>query len=262
MNVLKYQQDGSIVTLTLDHPESRNALTGNTAVDEFVQACARINADLSVKVVVLTGAGSVFSSGGNVKDMKRFADHLIPPAEIRDWYQTGIQRLPLALYNLDVPTIAAVNGAAIGAGCDLTCMCDIRIASQTAKFAESFIKVGLVPGDGGAWLLQRIVGSSKAAEMTFTGDLIDAEEALKCGLVSRVVPSEQLMESAYDMARRIAANPGATLRLSKKLMRESGHLRLDSLLEMSAGYQAVAHMTPGHSEAVNAFIEKRPPKFD
>ena len=148
MSILNYQQDGSIVTLTLNHPESRNALTGNSMVDEFVQACARITADTSVKVVVVTGAGSVFCSGGNVKDMKRFADHEIAPAAIRDWYQTGIQRLPLALYNLDVPTIAAVNGGAIGAGCDLACMCDIRIAAQTAKFAESFIKIGLVPGDG------------------------------------------------------------------------------------------------------------------
>jgi enoyl-CoA hydratase/carnithine racemase len=262
MSILNYQKDGGIVTLTMDHPESRNALTGNTMVDEFVDACARITADTSVKVVVVTGAGSVFSSGGNVKDLKRFADHEVAPVAIRDWYQTGIQRLPLALYNLDVPTIAAVNGGAIGAGCDLACMCDIRIAAQSAKFAESFIQVGLVPGDGGAWFLQRIVGSSKAAEMTFTGDQIDAKDALKCGLVSQVVPLELLMDAAYSLAKRIARNPGATLRLSKKLMRESGHMRLESLLEISASYQALAQMTPEHREAVYAFIEKRPPKFD
>ena len=262
MSILNYQKDGGIVTLTLDHPESRNALTGNTMVDEFVDACARITADSSVKVVVVTGAGSEFSSGGNVKDMKRFADHEVTPVAIRDWYQTGIQRLPLALYNLDVPTIAAVNGRAIGAGCDLACMCDIRIAAQSAKFAESFINVGLVPGDGGAWFLQRIVGSSKAAEMTFTGEQIDAKDALNCGLVSEVVPLELLMDAAYSLARRIARNPGATLRLSKKLMRESRHMRLESLLEISASYQALAQMTPEHREAVYAFIEKRPPKFD
>ena len=259
---LIYQQLGSIVTLTMNQPAERNPLSGNTAVPEFVQACARVAADPDVKVVVLTGAGSAFCSGGNVKNMQRYSAQSIAPIAIRDEYQRGIQRLSIALYNLEVPTIAAVNGAAIGAGCDLACMCDIRIASQNAKFAESFIKVGLVPGDGGAWLLPRAVGMSKAAEMSFTGDAIDAEEALKCGLVSRVVPADQLMESAYALARRIAANPGPTLRLTKKLLRESQHLRLDTSLELSATFQALAHKTPEHEEAVAAFIEKRPPRFD
>lgn len=261
-NFLTYQQDDGIVTLTMNQPETRNALTGNTAVAEFVQACARIAADPSVKVVVLTGAGSAFCSGGNLKDMQRYSVQSIAPIAICYEYKRGIQRLPLALYELEVPTIAAVNGVAIGAGCDLACMCDIRIASQGAKFAESFIKVGLVPGDGGAWLLQRVVGMSKAAEMSFTGDAIDAEEALNCGLVSRVVQSDQLMETAYALARRIASNPGPTLRLTKRLLREAQHVRLDSLLELSAAYQALAHKTPQHEEAVAAFTEKRSPRFD
>ena len=160
-----------------------------------------------------------------------------------------------------MPTIAAVNGAAIGAGCDLTCMCDIRIASETASFAESFVKVGLIPGDGGAWLLPRVVGMSKAAEMSFTGDSLTAAEALACGLVSRVVPAERLMAEALALAGRIAANPGAGLRLTKRLLREGQHTRLESLLEMSAGFQAVAHKTAHHVEAVNAFVEKRKPDF-
>ncbi len=259
---LIYEQDAGIVTLTMNQPEARNPLTGNTAVDEFVAACERIGADASVKVVIITGAGSAFCSGGNVKDMQRYARDGIPPMPIRDEYRRGIQRLPLALYNLEVPTIAAVNGAAIGAGCDLACMCDIRIASETAKFAESFIKVGIVPGDGGAWLLPRVVGRSKAAEMSFTGEAIDAAEALACGLVSRVVPAEQLMVEAMTLARKIAANPGPTLRLSKRLLREGEHTRLDTLLELSAAFQAMAHKTPQHEEAVSAFIEKRTPKFD
>lgn len=259
---LLYRQDGGIVTLTMNQPDTRNALTGNTAVAEIADACARVSADQSVKVVVLTGAGSAFCSGGNVKDMQRYRVESIPPMSIRDEYQRGIQRLPLALYQLDVPTIAAVNGAAIGAGCDLACMCDIRIASHAAKFAESFIKVGLVPGDGGAWLLPRAVGMSKAAEMSFTGDAISAEDALNCGLVSRIVPAEQLMEAAYALARRIAANPGPTLRLTKKLLRESQHVRLDTLLELSAAFQALAHKTSDHEEAIAAFIEKRAPRFD
>ncbi|MEO8298556.1 MAG: crotonase/enoyl-CoA hydratase family protein [Burkholderiales bacterium] len=259
---LLYQQEGGIVTLTMNQPETRNPLTGNTAVDEFVAACQRISADTSVKVVIVTGAGSAFCSGGNVKDMQRYSRDAISPMPIRDEYRRGIQRLPLALYNLEVPTIAAVNGAAIGAGCDLACMCDIRIASEAAKFAESFIKVGIVPGDGGAWLLPRLVGRSKAAEMSFTGETIDAAEALACGLVSRVVPADQLMDATMTLARKIAANPGPTLRLSKRLLREGEHTRLDTLLELSAAFQAMAHKTPQHEEAVSAFIEKRAPKFD
>jgi enoyl-CoA hydratase/carnithine racemase len=256
---LAYEQSGAIVTLTMDAPESRNALTGNSAPQEFVDACARIAEDLSVRVVVLTGSGSVFSSGGNLKHMQSLFDQ--PPSALRQWYRQGIQRLATALYNLEVPTIAAVNGPAVGAGCDLTCMCDIRIASETATFAESFVKLGLIPGDGGAWLLPRAVGASKAAEMSFTGDAIGAAEALACGLVSRVVPAERLMAEAMALAARIAANPGTGLRLTKRLLREGQHMRLESLLEMSAGFQAMAHKTAHHVEAVNAFVEKRKPDF-
>jgi enoyl-CoA hydratase/carnithine racemase len=260
--VLKIDRDGAIVTLTLNQPESRNPLTGNTAVPEFVAACQEITADSSVRVVIVTGAGTAFCSGGNVKDMQKYADEAIAPLVICQEYRRGIQQLPLALYNLEVPTIAAVNGAAIGAGCDLACMCDIRIASEKARFAESFIKVGIVPGDGGAWLLPRVVGRSKAAELSFTGDMLDAHQALECGLVSRVVAHDQLMTAARELADRIAANPGPTLRLTKRLLREGEHLRLDSLLELSAAYQALAHKTPQHEEAVRAFIEKRPPRFE
>jgi enoyl-CoA hydratase/carnithine racemase len=178
------------------------------------------------------------------------------------WRTNQLRWLPLALYNLEVPTIAAVNGPAIGAGCDLACMCDMRVASKTAIFAESLVKVGIIPGDGGAWLLPRVVGLSKAAEMAFTGEAIDAQEALRCGLVSAVTEPENLLDAAYALARRIAVNPGPTLRLTKKLMREGQHMRLDSLLELSAAFQALAHKTSQHEEAVAAFIEKRKPRFD
>ncbi|HRO61217.1 MAG TPA: crotonase/enoyl-CoA hydratase family protein [Burkholderiaceae bacterium] len=259
---LKYEQNGGIVTLTMNQPETRNALTGNTAVDEFVAVARRISTDMSVRVVILTGAGPVFSSGGNVKDMRRFFDDALTPAAIREEYRNGIQRLALAVYHLEVPAIAAVNGPAIGAGCDLTCMCDVRIAADSASFAESFIRVGIIPGDGGAWLLPRIVGASKAAEMSFTGEAIDAQQALACGLVSRVVPAADLLAEANRLAERIAANPGPTLRMTKRLLREGEHSRLESLLELSAGYQALAHKTWQHREAVEAFIEKRKPVFD
>jgi enoyl-CoA hydratase/carnithine racemase len=258
---LKTQRDGAIQILTMSQPETRNALTGNTAVDELVEACNAIRLDTSIRVVVLTAEGPVFSSGGNVKDMLRFQNQKLLPETIREEYRNGIQRLPRALYNLDVPVICAINGPAIGAGLDLTCMCDIRIASEKATFAESFVKVGIVPGDGGAWLLPRAVGMSKAAEMAFTGDSLSAQEALACGLVSRVVAPEKLMEEALNLANKIAANPGGVLRMTKRLLREGERSTLDSLLEISAGYQAIAHMTPDHHEAVNAFIEKRPPKF-
>lgn len=261
MPFLNIARDGAILTLTMNQPETRNALTGNTAVEEFVQVCDEIRRDASVKAVILTGAGPIFSSGGNVKDMQRFFDDALTPDAIREEYRQGIQRIPRALNQLDVPLICAVNGPAIGAGLDLTCMCDIRIASETATFAESFVRVGIVPGDGGAWLLPRAVGRAKAAEMAFTGEAIDAQQALACGLVSRVVPADQLLPTARVLADKIAANPGAVMRMTKRLLREGEHSTLESLLELSAGYQALAHKTADHREAVTAFVEKRKPRF-
>lgn len=261
MSFLNIARDGAIWTLTMNQPETRNALTGNTAVEEFVQVCDEIRRDASVRAVILTGAGPIFSSGGNVKDMQRFFDDALTPDAIREEYRQGIQRIPRALNQLDVPVICAVNGPAIGAGLDLTCMCDIRIASETATFAESFVRVGIVPGDGGAWLLPRAVGRAKAAEMAFTGEAIDAQQALACGLVSRVVPADQLLPTARALADKIAANPGAVMRMTKRLLREGEHSTLESLLELSAGYQALAHKTADHREAVMAFVEKRKPRF-
>lgn len=258
-NFLNYEKDGAVVTLTLNAPATRNVLTGNTAPQDFVDACARINGDNSVRAVILTGAGTAFSAGGDLKDMQGMFD--LSPAQLRDWYRNGVQRLALAVYGVEVPVIAAVNGPAIGAGCDLTTMCDIRIASEKAVFAESFVKVGLIPGDGGAWLLPRVVGKSMAAEMSFTARTVDAQEALKIGLVSRVVAPEELLPQARALAAQIAANPGVALRLAKKLLREGERLDFPSLLELSAGMQALAHKTPEHVKAINAFAEKRAPDF-
>ncbi len=244
-----YEQDGSVVTLTLNSPDTRNALSHPAEYQQIIDACERINLDTSVGAVILTGAGTSFCAGGNVKDMKEQSGMFSgDPLEISDKYRHGIQKIPLALYNLEAPTIAAVNGPAIGAGCDLTLMCDIRLASETAKFAESFVQLGIVPGDGGAWLLQRTVGLSKAYEMAFTGDTITAQEALECGLVSKCVAPEELMKETRVMTARIVKNPPRTLRLSKKLMREGMHVRLDTLLEMSAAFQAMAHKTDEHLE--------------
>jgi len=258
---LLYEQQDHVVTLTMNEPGRRNPLTGNTAVADFVHAIDRIHNDRSLRAVILTGAGTAFSSGGDIKDMERQASGAVGGIQIRQEYRTGIQRLPLALFNLEVPVIAAVNGAAIGAGMDLACMCDIRLASEHAKFAESFVKLGIIPGDGGAWLLPRLIGLSRASEMSFTGEAIGAEQAQAWGLVSRVVAADQLMDAAMELAQRIAANPPHAVRLTKRLLREAMHTRLDTLLEMSAAFQALSHQTGDHREAVAAFLEKRTPVF-
>ncbi len=254
-----FAREDAVVTLTLNRPEERNALSTQAQWDELVDCCARVRADESVKVVILTGAGTAFSAGGNVKDMrdkKGIAGG--SPYAVFKGYQGGIQRIPLALHQLEVPTIAAINGPAIGAGCDLACMCDIRIASDQAKFAESFVKLGIIPGDGGAWLLQRAIGYQRAAELTFTGDAIDAQAALAMGLVTRVVAPEALMPSARDLAARIAANPAPALRMAKQLLRQAQTARLDETLQLSAALQALAHHTPEHDAAVAAFFARRP----
>lgn len=256
-----YEQQGHVVTLTMNEPARRNPLTGNSAVADFLSALDRIHNDRSVRAVILTGAGTAFSSGGDIKDMERQASGDVTGMDIRQEYRTGIQRLPLALFNLEVPVIAAVNGAAIGAGMDVACMCDVRIASEHAKFAESFVKLGIIPGDGGAWLLPRLIGLSRASELSFTGDVISAETALNWGLVSRVVPAAELLPAAQDLANRIAANPPHAVRLTKRLLREAMHTRLDTLLEMAAAFQAMSHQTDDHKEAVAAFLAKRPPVF-
>lgn len=258
---LIFERDGPVVTLTMNQPEQRNPLTGNTAIPEFLLAIERIHDDTSVRCVILTGNGPSFCAGGDIREMKRQASPEVSEMEIRQQYRRGIQRLTLSLFDLEVPVIAAVNGHAIGAGLDLACMCDIRITSEKGRFAESFIKLGIIPGDGGAWLLPRIVGMSRAAEMAFTGEMLDAEQALAWNLVSRVVPHDTLMPTARDLAGRIAQHASHGLRLTKRLMREGIHSRLDTVLEMSAVFQAVSHKTPDHSEAVSAFIEKRAARF-
>jgi enoyl-CoA hydratase/carnithine racemase len=264
MSFLKIEQDGPLVTLTLNAPERRNAISSFADCEEVEAACRRIARDDSVRCVIVTGADPAFCAGGDVKGMRDRTGIMEAdgPYRMRENYRRGIQRIPLALWELDVPTIAAVNGPAIGAGLDLACMCDIRIASDKAIFAESFVRVGIVPGDGGAWLLPRAVGLSMAAEMSFTGDPLNADQALAARLVSRVVPHAELMDAARSLAARITRNPPGVLRMTKRLLREGQHMSLPSLLEMSAAYQAIAQETADHREAVNAMLEKREPRFE
>jgi len=260
---LDVTRDGPILILTMSRPHERNAISEIEYCQEFEAIAEQVTDDIGIATVILTGAGSAFSSGGNIKKMRDRSGFAPRESAIatRNSYRKTIQRIPLALYNLEVPVIAAINGPAIGAGLDLACMCDIRIASEKATFAESFVKVGIVPGDGGAWLLPRVVGMSKAVEMSFTGDTLTSNEALACGLVSKVVPHEELMASARAMAARIVVNPPHSVRLTKRLLREGQHMRLDSLLELSAAFQAIAHETEDHREALDGLLEKRPAHF-
>ena len=259
---LRVEHDGHVVTLTLDMPDTRNALTDPDLRDALVGACAEIDADLEVRCAILTGAGRAFSSGGNLKHM---ADGVGmfggTTAEVRDGYRAGIQQVARALWRCEVPMIAAVNGPAYGAGCDTACYCDIRIASTRATFAENFVAVGIIPGDGGAWLLPRQLGLARAAEMTFTADPIDADTALAWGLVTRVVEPEELLPEAHRLAARIARNPPRQLRMAKRLLRQGLDTTLDQTLEASASLQAICHGTEDHAEAVAALLERREPTF-
>lgn len=259
---LKIERDGHVVTWTLNTPESRNTISDPEMIAAVEDAVDQVAADTTIRVVILTGAGTAFSSGGNVKHMRDKTGMFGgSPAQLRLGYRHGIQRIPRALYYCEVPVIAAINGPAIGAGCDLALMCDLRIASRSARFAESFVKVGIVPGDGGAWLLPRIIGEARAAEMILTGDAIDAVTAREWGLISAMVEADQLMEEARKLAERIAVNPPQVVRMTKQLMRQSQQQSLDMSLDSAAAMQSIAHHTEDHDEAVRAMLEKRPPHF-
>ncbi|AVZ38538.1 MULTISPECIES: crotonase/enoyl-CoA hydratase family protein [unclassified Dietzia] len=260
---LVVERTDHIETWTLNLPETRNAISDPAIVDALCARVAEVNADHDVRAVVLTGAGSAFSAGGNVKDMVDRAGMFGgSPYELRDGYRTGIQRIPRALYHCEVPVIAAVNGPAVGAGCDLAVMCDLRVASTSAWFAESFVQLGIIPGDGGAWLLTKAIGPARAAEMALTGDRVTAEQAAAWGLVNEVVEPEDLLPAARALAGRVAKNPPHAVRMAKRLLRESQHQSLESLLELSAAMQALAHHTADHREALTAFGEKRAGEYE
>lgn len=250
---IRFSMSGGVAMLTFDRPKTRNTVTDVDFVRAFEVHCAEAQGNPSVAVVMLTGAGSAFSSGGNLKDMRArrgmFAGDAVA---LRENYRTIVQRITRTLYELEIPTIAVVNGPAMGAGCDIALACDIRIASEKACFAQNFVRLGLISGDGGAWFLPRIVGLSRAYEMAFTGDTIDANTALAYGLVSRVVPNDELMSNALALAKRIARHPPATLRITKCLIREGLRCQLDTLLELSASMQAVLHHSPEFASRIAA----------
>ncbi|MCO4799065.1 MAG: enoyl-CoA hydratase/isomerase family protein [Colwelliaceae bacterium] len=249
--------ENNIATLTFNRHDVRNALTSTAIADDIVTTVDWINKNKEVAVLIITGSGSAFSSGGNIKDMAdRTGDFAGDVQELENRYREGIQRIPLAIYKCEVPVIAAVNGPAIGAGFDVANMCDIRIASNKAKFGETFVNLGIIPGDGGAWFMQRLIGYQKAAELTFTGRVINADEAKEIGVVLDTTEPEDLMTSVMSLATEIASKPTASLRLTKRLMKMAQRTELPDFLDICAVFQGMCHNNPEHLEAVNVMLEK------
>lgn len=254
--------ESGVATLTLNRDDVRNELTGTALVDDLLAVVDWIKREPAVCALILTGAGSAFCAGGNVKHMLNREGAFGGDAyTVSQRYRLGIQRMSLALQQVEVPFIAAVNGPAIGAGCDLACMADIRLGATGAKFGETFVNLGIIPGDGGAFFLQRLIGYQKAAEMTFSGRIVGAEEAKTMGLLLEVLPPDEILPRAQAMAEGFAAKPPQALRLAKRLMKSAQRMALPDFLDQCALFQGVCHNTADHLEAVAAFLEKRPAKF-
>jgi len=251
-----------IAVLRFNRDDVRNALTGTGIMEDILRTIDWVNQNEDVSVLVMTGEGKAFSSGGNIKDIRnRDGDFSGDVDELESKYRYGIQRIPLVLETIEVPVIAAVNGPAIGAGCDLTCMCDIRIGSTNALFGETFVNLGLIPGDGGAWFLPKVVGYQRAAELSFTGRLVRADEAKELGLLLNVTDPEDLMTEVMALAATIAAKPPKAVRHTKRLMKYAQKMQLKEFLDMCALSQGICQNTEDHMTAVDAFLNKTTPKF-
>lgn len=257
----RQQDQGRCVFLTLNRPDTRNALSKDV-VEELVAGLQRAHDDHSVSCVVISGAGKGFSSGGNLQEIRAMTTTDNMSAEqIEDWYHSGIQRIPLTMNRIDVVTIAAVHGHAVGAGCDLAAMCDLRIAAESAVFSESFLRVGIIPGDGGGWFLPRVIGMARTREMLFTAEGVKADKALDWGLVREVVADEQLLDAAAGLAATVTSLPPNALRAAKQLLRTVDSTPLDESLRLAATLQAQLQIQRDHLEAIDAILEKRKPVF-
>jgi enoyl-CoA hydratase/carnithine racemase len=250
------RRDDTII-LWLNRPEELNRLSTENQFLELADKIRQANLDPSARALIIIGKGKAFCAGGDLRKMaNREGFSAGTPQDIRMRYKETIHQVPLALNDVDIPTIAAVNGPAYGAGCDLACLCDIRIASSSATFCVSFAELGIISGDGGSWILPRLVGRSAAMAMTFTATPIDAAEAMRCGLVSQVEAPDQLLESALALAERIGRHPRNTIRMAKRLLRSAEHTSLPDHLDMAAALQAIAHTSEEHIAAVNRLIER------
>ena len=257
-----FKKEGLIGFLTLNRPDTRNPLGHTGDGDRFKNIVNEVNADKNLRCIIMTGNGKAFSAGGDLKSMKEKTGHFGGnPLQLRDHYRESIHGIIKSLWNIEVPVVGAINGPAIGLGNDVASLCDIRIASKKAKFAASSLKMGLIPGDGGAWILPRHIGLSRAAQLFYTGEVINASTALEWGLVSEVVEENELIPRASQIANQIAEQPPQALRMTKKMMRDSMTTSFENTMEISAALQVTLQNTEDHMEAVNAFFEKRKPIF-
>jgi 2-(1,2-epoxy-1,2-dihydrophenyl)acetyl-CoA isomerase len=252
---LRVEVDGAVATLTLDRPEALNALTVPVKV-ALRQAFESLSADRAVRAVILTGAGRAFCAGQDLAEREQ-PDAAPLEAEVRDRYNPIIR----AIRSMGQPVMAAVNGVAAGAGASLALACDLRICAEEARFVLAFGRIGLVPDSGATWFLPRIVGPAKAAELALVGDQVDATEALRLGLVSRVVPADRLLVEARALAERIAEGAPLAMALTKEALQRSATITLDEALEGEAKLQGIAGASRDHAEGLAAFREKRPPRF-
>jgi enoyl-CoA hydratase/carnithine racemase len=257
---LLFTIDDGIATIRLNRPERLNAFTA-PMLDAWAEAIESSKRDPRVRVVVLTGTGRGFCSGGDVRAMGERHQHGESAFERKTSVHERIHRIPRLLEDFDKPYIVAINGVATGAGLDMALMGDIRFAAQSARMAETYIRVGLIAGDGGTWFLPRLVGTAKALELLWTGEFVDAAEAERIGLVNKAVPDEQLMDHTYAFARKLAAQPALTLRLMKRSVYHGLRMDLRGALDMVSSHLGVIGTTNDHREAVAAFNEKRPAKF-
>lgn len=257
-----FEIDGAIATMTLNRADIRNAITHPEMIAEIKAVCSEVNSDTAIKALIITAVDPAFCSGGNVKDMKeRKGMFQGSPAELMERYRRNIQDVLLSVYGVEIPTIAAVNGSAIGAGLGLALLCDIRIASRKATFGQTVLNVGLIPGDGSAYTLPRAVGMGKACELFFTADTIDAETALSIGLVNYIADHDKLLEKADEIAGKIASKPPQALRMTKRLIRSGRQGSLEDAMQSAAAYQSLCHHTDDHMEALSAMFERRKPEF-
>jgi enoyl-CoA hydratase/carnithine racemase len=252
-----YRTEGHVSVITLNRPEVKNAFSPEM-IGLWRQFLEEARSDHAVRVVIVTGNGDTFCSGGDIRDM---AEGKLMSWEMKRFLWEGVHRIVLTMEDMDKPVIAAINGAAMGAGLDMALMCDLRVCSDRARLAESYILMGLVPGDGGAYFLPRLVGISKALEMLLTGDVIGPKEALDIGLVNRVVPHERLMEETMILARKIADKPPLAVSITKRAVYQGQMSALRSHLDYISSQNALLSETGDHREAARAFLEKRKPVF-
>jgi len=254
---LLYEVADRIATITLNRPDKLNAFTG-PMIDRWAWALGEAQRDLEVNVVVVTGAGRAFCAGG---DVGRMGEGEPTPLDHKNTLWEHIHRIPRMLEQMDKPVIAMVNGVAVGAGMGMALMCDMRIASEEARFSTGYVKVGLVPGNGDMFFLPRLCGIARALELLWTGDFVEAPEAERLGIVNRVVPASRLREETFALARQIAEGPQVAIRLMKRATYQSLRLDLRAHLDLVSSHMVIVRESEDHKEGVRAFREKRPPKF-